>query len=443
MKNLQESLKSILRELCSGKSILVGVSGGADSMALAEILHSAGYTIEIAHCHFNLREIDADSDQAFVQNYATQLGVPFHTIKFETQSYADKNQVSIQMAARSLRYEWFEKIRVERSLDKIAVGTHLTDNIETFLLNSIRGTGLRGLRGIKMENGHIIRPLIQTTKQEIYDYVRSQGLDWVEDQSNKSVKYHRNKIRHDVLPHMKEINPNLEPTFNRNFKRLGRLDAFVEQEVDLVWAAWVNHTDTALEISISKIKAHDFADVVLNRKLDVFGFNPTHVDDLLNTLNTNLFVGKQIKSDQYLMIVDREVIYLNSIEPSVLDQEVLIDQNTSNLQDPLRLEFKRSSRKDLSFKRDHSIAYFDLEKLQFPIKLRRWQKGDRIHPFGMKGVKKVSDLLIDNKIPLHKKDHVWVLESQEEIIWVVGVRASERFKVDTNSKEVYQINILK
>jgi len=439
MKNLQQRLYDILLELCVDNSILIGLSGGVDSIVLSEILFRAGCRIELAHCHFNLRGDAADSDQKFAENYAKKLGVPFHTIVFDTQSYADQHQISIQMAARELRYEWFEKIRAERRLDKIAVGTHLSDNIETFLFNAVRGTGLKGLRGIKQENGNVIRPLIQISKQEIYDFAKTNELDWVEDQSNENVKYHRNKIRQDIVPHLKEINPNVEATFNRNFKRLGRLDAFVEQEVNRIWGTWVKRTGNIMEISISGIRENEFSDVILNRQLDAYGFNTTHVDDLLSIIESEQFVGKVIHSDRYEMRIDRNAIYLKSISEPIRNEGIMIGQDASEIQMPLPLELTKLEREGLNFEKEKSIAYFDIKKLRFPILLRKWAHGDRIHPFGMKGVKKVSDLLIDNKVPMHEKDNIWVLESDGEIIWVVGIRSSERFKVGPDCKDVYRI----
>ena len=421
------------------KTILVGVSGGADSIVLAHLLHKTGYKIAVAHCHFNLRGKDADDDQEFSKQFAKSINVPFFTVKFETQIYADTRKVSIQMAARNLRYFWFEKICNENNYSQIAVGTHLTDNIETFLFNATKGTGLNGLRGIKPKNEKVIRPLIQVSKAEIYAYAKSEGLKWREDDSNQSIKYHRNKIRHQVLPVLTEINPSLEATFQRNFKRLSRLDSFVQQEVDAVWNSWVKDDRKEFHISISDLKSNSFADVVLTYKLQPLGFNISQIDDLLHAITGQ--PGAIISSKDYHIYIDREEIFIQQKRFFSIPNQYLITEFLGEITKPLPLIFKDHHAKDFTLEPNKNSAYFDFDTLHFPLTLRKWEKGDRIKPFGMKGSKKVSDLLIDAKIPLHKKEDVWVLLSKNEICWVVGIRASERFKVVANTERVYAIEM--
>ncbi len=421
------------------KPILVGVSGGADSIVLAHLLHKAGFKIAIAHCHFNLRGEDADSDQEFSKQFAEKLKVPFFTVKFETQTYADTRKVSIQMAARNLRYFWFEKICTENDYSQIAVGTHLTDNIETFLFNATKGTGLNGLRGIKPKNNKVVRPLLQVSKAEIYAYAKLEGLDWREDVSNKSIKYHRNKIRHQVLPVLTEINPNLEATFQRNFKRLSRLDSFVQQEVDSVWNSWVKKDKKGFRISISELKSNPFSDVVLTYKLQPLGFNISQIEDLLQAITGQ--PGGIISSKDYHIYIDRQEVYIQQKRFFSIPNHYLITEFLGEITKPLPLKFKHLHAKEVRFDTGKNSAYFDFETLQFPLTLRKWKDGDRIKPFGMKGSKKVSDLLIDAKIPLHEKENIWVLESNSEICWVVGVRASETFKVTSSTSRVYQLEL--
>jgi tRNA(Ile)-lysidine synthase len=437
-----EKIIESLKVLVPDTTILVGVSGGADSVVLGYLLHRSGFHIEIAHCHFNLRGESADADQEFTRKFAEELDVPFHTMKFETEEYARSRHISIQMAARELRYDWFEKIREERSLKKIAVGTHLTDNIETFIFNATRGSGLRGLRGIKLENGNVIRPLLLATKEEIYDYAKSMDLDWVEDVSNQSIKYHRNKIRHKVLPILKEINPNLEYTFKRNFERLSRLDEFVQNEIDLIWNKWVTDGVDEIKLPISELLTHDFTDVILIRKLSDFGFNKSQVEDLIRTLNRKDYIGSVIKCKEYQINVDRSEIFISPIGLPINEETYEIIKPNSIIAFPIHLKLYELKTENLVFSTSKNVAFFDIDKLIFPLKLRKWKVGDKIKPFGMSGTKKISDLLIDHKIPLHLKDETWVLESNEEIIWVIGLRSSQTHKVDLDSSRVCKVEFL-
>jgi tRNA(Ile)-lysidine synthase len=439
MANKLENIVDSSKLLDVEKTILVGVSGGADSIVLAHLLHKTGYNIAVAHCHFNLRGKDADDDQEFSKKFAKKLNVPFFTVKFETQTYADTRKVSIQMAARNLRYFWFEKICNENHYSQIAVGTHLTDNIETFLFNATKGTGLNGLRGIKPKNKKVVRPLLQVTKEDIYTYAKSEGLEWREDVSNQSIKYHRNKIRHKILPVLKEINPNLEATFQRNFKRLSRLDSFVQQEVDALWNSWVKDDNKEFHISISDLKSNSFSDVVLTYKLQPLGFNISQIDDLLHAITGQ--PGAIISSKDYHIYIDREEIFVQQKRFFSIPNQYLITEFLGEITKPLTLKFKDHHAKDFTPESDKNSAYFDFDTLRFPLTLRKWEKGDRIKPFGMKGSKKVSDLLIDAKIPLHKKEDIWVLLSKNEICWVVGIRSSESFKIVANTERVYSIEL--
>ena len=418
---------------------MVGVSGGADSVVLAHLLKKNGFDIGIAHCHFNLRGKDADTDQEFTKQLAKKMDVPFFTIKFETQTYADTRKVSIQMAARNLRYFWFEKLCTEEGFTQIAVGTHLTDNIETFLFNAIKGTGLSGLRGIKPVNGKVVRPLLTVTKEEIYQYANAENLTWREDESNKSIKYHRNKIRHNVLPVLKEINPNLEATFERNFKRLSRVDRFVQNEILLIWKSWIKPDKKGWRIDKSLIQNHEFADVVLTYQLGAFGFNPTQVADLQRAINGQ--PGSMISSKDYHIYIDRKEVFIQQKRFFAIPDQYQITEFMGEIKKPIHLKFADLHAQKIQFSTGNQAAYLDFDKLIFPLTLRKWKNGDSLKPFGMRGIKKVSDLLIDAKIPLHEKENVWVLESNNEICWVVGIRSSEKFKVTDKTKRVYLVEL--
>ena len=434
-----EQTISKCKYLTKETKILVGVSGGADSIVLATILHHQGFNIGIAHCHFNLRGEDADEDQRFVEQFAAQLKVPFYTIKFETQTYADTRKVSIQMAARDLRYFWFEKLCKEEQFDQIAVGTHLTDNIETFLFNATKGTGLSGLRGIKPVNKKVIRPLLNLTKEDIYQYATAQQLKWREDVSNQSVKYHRNKIRHKIIPVLKEINPNLEGTFQRNFNTLSRVDAFVLSEVEKLWNAWVLPDGKGWKLSKNALVDHPFSDVVLQYKLKPFGFNLAQVADLLEAVKGQ--PGAMISSIDYHLYIDREFVFIQQKRFFSAPQEYKITEFLGEIKEPVSLVFTDHHADEVDIVPNKNTAYFDFDTLSFPLTLRKWKDGDNMIPFGMKGKKKVSDLLIDNKIPNHQKEDVWVIESGADVCWVIGIRSSNRFRVSATTKRVYRVEV--
>ncbi len=417
--------------------VLVGVSGGADSVVLAHVLHKLGFRITIAHCHFNLRGTDADVDQKFTKDLASAMEVPFFTVKFETQVYADTRKVSIQMAARDLRYFWFEKLCKENKLAQIAVGTHLTDNIETFLFNAAKGTGLSGLRGIKPQNGSVIRPLLNIGKEEIYTYAKSEGLVWREDLSNQSIKYHRNKLRHKVLPVLTEINPNLEATFQRNFERLSRVDAFVVDQMKTIWNTWVVQEDKGLKIAIEAIKNHPFSDVVLNYQLKEFGFNAVHVKNLLQAIQGQ--PGTMVSSVDHHIYIDREFVFIQQKRFFSAGNGFKVTEFLGEIKEPLHLKFEDHYADDIKIVANIKRVFLDFDKLKFPLHLRHWKDGDKFSPLGMKGKKKISDLLIDLKIPKHEKQNIWVLESGSEICWVVGLRSSNNFKIDSQTKRVYSV----
>ena len=422
------------------KPILVGLSGGADSIVLAHLLHKFGFKIGIGHCHFNLRGADADADQLFSKEFAKTLNVPFFTVKFETKIYAETRGISIQMAARNLRYFWFEKICKENGYQHVAVGTHLTDNIETFIFNASRGTGLTGLKGIKPINDRIIRPLINITKEDIYNYAQLENLTWKEDLSNQSIKYYRNKIRHQILPVLKDINPNFEQTFQRNFKRLSRSESFISKQIEQIWKNWVIKDQKGISLKIQDLISEEFADVVLLSKLEPLGFKPSQITDLLNTIESQ--PGAVISSKDYHIYIDREKIFIHKKRFFSIPNEYLITEFLGETTQPLRLKFKDFHANEISFSNKKSIAYFDFDTLKFPLKLRKWKDGDRLHPFGMKGQKKVSDILINAKIPLHEKENIWVIESDNEICWVIGLRSSEKYKVSKNTSRVYVVELI-
>lgn len=437
--SISSNILNTFPEVNAADKILVGCSGGADSVVLAHLLHKEGYKIGLAHCHFNLRGEDADLDQAFVRALAQQLDVPFITTKFETATYAQTRGISIQMAARNLRYFWFEKIRKEDNYQWIAIGSHLTDNIETFLFNATKGTGIKGLRGIKKVNGPIIRPFLRFSKKEILDYANTEKLEWREDLSNASLKYARNKIRHEVLPVLESLNPNLEATFNRNFERLSELEKFANSQMDAIWEEWVTSSDKGLILTIQSIQNNPHSKAILRYKLEEFGFNGTHVTDLLEAINGQ--PGSKIESKDFVIYVDRSVVHIHPKRFFAPPEEYLITEFIGELSDPVPLKLTHYH-EPVKIIPDRKMAYFDFDKLVFPLRIRKWKAGDSFRPFGMTGKKKISDYLIDEKVPNHEKENIWIIEDQKEICWIVGMRPSETFRVSAKTKQMYTIEWL-
>ncbi|MEB0249932.1 tRNA lysidine(34) synthetase TilS, partial [Mucilaginibacter sp. 5B2] len=387
-------------------NILAAVSGGMDSVLMAYLLKAAGYNFSIAHCNFMLRGADADADQEFTRQLAQQLGVSFHTIKFDTQQYTNNNKISIQMAARDLRYNWFNQISQSDGYDTIALAHHQNDTIETILLNLTRGTGIAGLHGILPKNGRLVRPLLFLTRDEIQTIITAEGLKYVEDASNASTKYARNKIRHQVVPLLKELNPNLEATFENNLRNFRDLEVLMNDKVEALKKELLVHHEDEVHIAIDKIKELSPQRLLLFKLLQGFGFIETVVDDLLTALDKH--AGRVFESPGYSLGVDRGrlIISPKNAEGNV---EVSINQNDTHV---VYGNYKLNLLHDdsaLIVKNNPLAVSVDAALLVYPLTVRAWQQGDVFYPLGMKTRQKLSDFFIHQKVPLHKKRDVPVL----------------------------------
>ena len=460
----------------STEKVLLTVSGGIDSVLMCELFHKAGLKFGIAHCNFQLRAEESDDDETFVNTLAEKYNVPFHFIKFNTSVYAKKNKLSIQVAARDLRYQWFEDIRKEYKYNYIATAHHQDDSIETFFINLIRGTGISGLHGILPKHGSIIRPMLFTTKNEIESYVKKHKLKYREDSSNASDKYVRNKIRHQVTPVLKELNPGFENTFNKTINHLREVELIYKNDIETKRSKIVKQEKSNILISIKGLKKLQPITTYLFEFLKPYNYNESIVEEIVLALDGES--GKQFFSNSYRLIKDREFLIIEqrkesqeirskkqelrrkSQESGIKNQElrnkkpdpgldtkdseigVLINQKAIDL-DNLKLSFKSE---DISLgteiQKSSSIAYLDLEKLEFPLKIRKWQKGDVFYPFGMKGKKKLSDFFIDKKLPLNQKENTWLLTSKGKIAWVIGQRIDNRFKITEKTRKIYIVKLI-
>ena len=415
--------------------ILLAISGGIDSVCLADLLIRSGYNVEFAHCNFKLREEESDQDEIFVSDLANKNKIPFHHISFDTNHYALSNKLSIQMAARELRYEWFEKVRREISADYIAIAHNQNDNIETFFINLINGTGLKGLRAIQNKNNFIVRPLMFASRNQIGEYVKSKSLNFREDSSNKSKKYQRNKVRHDLIPLLKQINPSIENTIADEIEIIKNTYSIFKEQVDRVVKEISCQTDDGIKISKNKLIKLEPIDTYLYEILNVFGF--TDIKSIKNSILSN--PGKQFFSKSHRLLIDREFVFIEKIEDDFF-KDILIDESTLILSGPINISFKISSNDQIDKIKDK--ACFDYEKLVFPLVIRKWKSGDKFIPSGMKGFKKLSDYFIDNKINRLLKEKTLLICSNDDIIWVIGHRIDERYKATSKTKKMYIANLL-
>ena len=418
--------------------ILLAVSGGLDSIALLHLFYNAGFSIEVAHCNFNLRADESDTDEQFVIDLCATLNIPIHTKQFTTQVFAKENRISIQMAARDLRYSWFEEIRKSNKLDYIATAHHQDDQIETVLLNLSRGTGLKGMHGILAKHEYLIRPLLFCDRQALELWMRKNNYVYREDSSNASVKYSRNKLRHKVLPVLKEINPSLANTFQENTERFTaserNLSFFYERERKQILSEYEG------EIKIHLTKLNEFPAPIdaLFYYLSDFGFQDWIAIKQLISSDS----GKLISSPSHQLLKNRNELILQKTTENI-SEEYLIDADVKNLFMPLNLSFDCLPTEGFNLIKDAAVAVLDFDKLTFPLLLRKWKKGDVFQPLGMRGKKKLSDFFINNKLSLFEKQNTWIVCSKDKIVWVVGRRIDEHFKLVENSQKVYLVQLNK
>ena len=399
--------------------ILVALSGGADSVALLYILHTAGYHYEAAHCNFHLRGKESDRDELFVRQLCERMEIHLHTIDFNTTQYATEKHISIEMAARELRYQWFEKIRKECQADVVAVAHHQDDSIETILLNLIRGTGITGLLGIRPRNGTIVRPLLCINREEIIRYLQNIGQDYVTDSTNLEDEYTRNKIRLNLLPLMQEINPSVKNSLIETSNPLNDVATIYNQVIDEAKTRII----TPEGIRIDALLDEPAPEAFLFETLHPLGFNSAQIKDIANSLHGQ--PGKQFVSKEWRVIKDRNLLLLETIRPE--------DESTLPYQ---LIKEEREFTPDFRIPREKETACFDADKLNEEIHCRKWQAGDTFIPFGMTGKKKISDYLTDRKFSISQKERQWVLCCGERIAWLIGERTDNRFRIDETTKRV-------
>ena len=416
-------------------AVVVGVSGGGDSVVLLHILMQLGYTCLAAHCNFHLRGEESNRDQEFVRQLCKQSDIPLFTIDFDTIQYAVENNISIEMAARDLRYDWFETIRKNHQAQAIATGHHLDDNIETVLLNLARGTGLKGLTGIPVRNGKIVRPLLSCTHAEIATYIQNHQLAYVDDSTNKTTVYMRNKIRHAILPVLEEINPSFRKTAAETINNLGETYNIYRQEIRRIQADIAVYSDDELRINIQKLNKYEYQTTILFEILKDYHFNSNQINQIALALHVES--GKMFYSVSHCLLKDRDYLL---VQPLILEDAVADIISTSKKNKiNLRL-FERTAH--FVFSKDNQTVHLDADKLSMPLSIRTWESGDYFYPLGMKAKKKLSDFLIDQKINRFQKEDIQVVTSAGKIVWIVGWRIDDRFKVTEKTQRIAELKVV-
>ncbi len=420
--------------------ILLAVSGGIDSVCMFHQFLKAGYSIAIAHCNFGLRGKESDQDEIFVRNLAEEFDIPFFTVKFNTIEIAEKEGISIQMAARDLRYDWFEEIRNKYEYDLIAIAHNKDDIIETFLINLSRGSGLKGLSGIKPMNGEIIRPLLFAFRYEIIQFMNENNLDFREDSSNKSVKYSRNLIRHELIPLFERLNSGFKETMIENILRLKESEEVYLDNIESKKENIFKEENKQIILDIEQLKLLNPITTYMHEFLRPFGFSHTQISDIINSLDG--ISGKKFISLTHRLIKDRTKLIIEEI--SLINKKPFVINNIDeSIEHPLNLRLTELNRTDnFEFSRNANTGSFDADLVEFPLTIRKWEKGDYFMPLGMHNLKKLSDFFIDNKFSISEKENVWILESGNKIVWIIGYRIDERFKVSNKTKKILQVDLI-
>lgn len=420
--------------------VLLAVSGGVDSMVMLSLTAAAGYRFGVAHCNFSLRGKESDEDEALVEREATRLGVEFFNRRFDTTAEMERTGESMEMAARRLRYEWFRELCDEHGYTVIAIAHHVNDSIETFFINMLRGTGLRGLTGINTQLGRVVRPVMFATRRDLHDYAVAHHIPFREDSSNRSTKYLRNKVRLGLVPMLKEIKPQFTTIMRRNISRLSQAQEFITASVEIIKQEVIEHNNGIDTIYVNHIAASLPRNYVIYEILNsTYGFKGDVVDALCHALDSDS-TGRRFYAREWVAVVDRGNVVVSRIMEDD-SCETLIERRMQRAYAggaALYMEYCNIDFID-SYDLGDNVALIDADKLQYPLRLRRWKEGDWFVPLGMSGRKKLSDYLIDKKVSIAEKKRQFVLLSGDDIVWVVGRRLDDRFCITRTTENVLKI----
>ena len=417
--------------------LLIAISGGIDSVVLAHLCSQLNLNFSLCHCNFNLRGQESDDDEAFVTSLAKSLKTLVYTTSFETEKYATKNKVSIQVAARDLRYTWFYKLLAANQYDYVLTAHNTNDNLETFIINLTRGSGLEGFTGIPPVNQKSVRPLLAFSRDDITLFAIKNGIVWREDRSNASIKYVRNKVRHKIIPILKELNPHVLESFQNTIEYLNESQSIINDAVKNITAKVVSYENDVLKISCKEIDKLSNKKAYLYQLLQAYGF--TAWNDIVDLISAQ--PGKQVFSDTHRLLKDRNFLILTTINKSQsIKGPILIDQKVSKITNPIKLTIQNTD--DYTSKNKEQII-IDKDLVNYPLSLKKWHHGDAMYPTGMTGSKKISQLFKDNKLSLLDKEKIWILaDAKDHIIWVIGLRQDRRYLANKTSKNRLKISYL-
>ena len=428
---LQKFKKHITKEFpfLKDTKLLIAISGGVDSVVLFHLLHKLNYDVSLAHCNFKLRGKESDLDEEFIKNLNQISSNQIFTIIFDTEKYAKEHKLSTQIAARELRYNWFQKLITEHKFEYVLTAHHADDNLETFLIHLTRGSGLDGFTGIPKVNGNIVRPLLAFSRKEILNYAKDNDIEWREDTSNASNKYIRNKIRHQVLPVLKEINPSILDSFSTTIENLQESKQIIEDRIENIASEVLEKEANFIKIDIEKIKELSNSKAYLYQLLKSYHF--TEWNDVYDLLNAQS--GKQVFSKTHVLLKDRDVLILSKIDLSnSIEMTFQIEEEITKITNPIHLTFEEVFGKSTENKQ---TIYVDKDLLKYPLILRKWEKGDYIYPLGMQGKKKLSKYFKDEKFSLIDKENTWILcNAENQIMWIINHRQDRRFVKNKNLK---------
>lgn len=421
-----------------GDPLLAAVSGGKDSVCLVHLLSLAEFNFSIAHCNFKLRGKESDDDALFVKQLAQNLGVDYYHKDFDTAHYAEEKKISIQVAARELRYAWFRELKEQKGFTKILTAHHQDDSVETFFINLFRSSGISGLTGIAAISDDVARPLLFASRSDIDKYIETYNIAYREDSSNASDAYLRNKIRHTIIPQIKDLD-------NRSYKGLLQSIEFLKNDYSLFQyllhkeiTAFVKTDSDKITIDIHLLQQHPMAGGLLFQLLKPFGFHKNETSKILKCTES----GRLFYTSSFRALVNRNKLIITKKTENDVITSIFIEEDEIEITYPIKLIIESLKKNQIEISANKNVALLDADKLKWPIELRKWQAGDSFVPLGMKGRKKVSDFLIDEKVSLIDKENTWVLVSDNEIVWLIGHRISNKFKVTDDTRKVLRLELI-
>ncbi len=417
--------------------LILAVSGGIDSVVMAHIFSRTSFTCAIAHCNFQLRGEDSESDEIFVRSLGESLQMPVYVKRFNVEEITRERGISVQMAAREVRYTWFDELLAGQSHDLVATAHHKNDSVESFFLNLSRGTGIRGLVGIPASNRKVIRPLLFSTKEEIHEYCNQNKLEYRVDASNLEIKYRRNKIRHDVIPAMEQINQGFIETMSMNMNRLSEVEGIYKQAIEETRKSLFKEVSGRITIEIEKLSSLTPRRTWFYELFSTYGFTRAQCEGIESIIRAK--PGKQSISTTHTLFKDRELLILSELTVKSFDRYYLDSpENLSSIPFPMDMEI--IDRSDLTqIPDDQTMACIDFDEIQFPLTIRHWTRGDYFYPLGMNKIKKLSDFFVDSKISVPEKESTWILASGKMIVWIMGHRIDHRFRIKENTTKVLRL----